>query len=403
MAYRLNRWIAGGIAGCAVIALVYLPPRGQPAWLTRFTGRSFQPEKGEARLRANALAQQWREVNAELRWLKVRAVVREQTEQRRAAGQFGPVTIVEGGATGERDVLQPALDSVWSGLGLKATKIGVAVLARFPSEEPSSSSLTRSAESVTGNAFILPDTVDRSICLVQSRVPFWLFSKRGPRQPEIKRWARQVLGPCAYYARFGMPSERVERWLVRRRFDVAMTPSWTQPARLEGWTFEDFMDEDGTLAGRLMRQRIIMFWIYSYPRATASCFVGRPEVCRRTIAVADAPGDGPLPRLVLPFGEFDPTKVQLVFADQFLAEVVRKAGPERFQDFWTTSLPVDSALSLAVGEPIGEFITSYHARISPLLPVVGAAAKPRDASLTLLAAALFLGLAMLVQRSREVR
>lgn len=393
MARPVVPWIGTALLACAVCAVVYLPPRDLPRWAWNIRGE--RPPENPSRLRARRLSSEWREANAALEAIRHRGEVNAATAARTAAGSVGPVLITETPDTAMirmRPLLQAGFDSVWARLGIGASKIRVAVLVRDPDRQGVSRRLQ--AESGYGVSFILPDSTDRTTCLSLARFPFWFGKRRYIPKADLMRWAGTVLGTCAYYARFGMPSPRVEQWLARRQFDLALVPGWDDKrvGNREPWQPDD---ED-------IQDRWWVWQLYSYPRSTAACFAGRPEVCRRALVAADLGPEGPRPRAVVPRDRWDPAKTQMVGADQFLSEVVKRVGPERFQEFWTTSLPVDSALSLAIGESVGDFVVRYERVIGPE-PRFGAATTPLDAGLGLLCSALVVGLVMAAQRRRQVR
>ncbi len=396
MARPLVRWLGATLLGCAVLGTVYLPPRGIPTW-----ARSFRPEvpaDNASRIRARRLASEWREANAELQERRYRERVRAAVAGREAAGRAGPVILVEGPdsfRTRTEPLLQEGLDSVWARLGIGESKITVAVLARDPLEQSLPGRLARFSESVYGITFILPDTSDRGICLTQARHPNWLRTRNYPPRRSLLSWSASVLGPCAFYARFGMPSHRLEQWLAARRFDLALMPGWD-----DGRTRAAFLmdPDDAPETWRWFMQH----WVYSYPRVVAACYAGRAEACRRAVATGDFAQGGPRPRVVVPRDQWDPGKQLLLGSDRFLSLVMSQAGPERFQEFWTTSLPVDSALTVALGEPVGDFTVRLQRAIGPA-PHFGAAPRPLDAALGLAFAALVVGLVVVAQRRREVR
>lgn len=395
MARPLVRWLVGILLVIGLVGLVYLPPRGVPAWAR---GRVQRTRDNDSRDRARQLALEWREVNATIEGIRYREAIGTALAARREKGRFGPILLAEdiadsllGRSAGQ---VQEGLDSAWTLLGLSETKISVGVIARDPLSS-SGRRLIRFTEGGYGLSFAVPDTASHTSCLVLARYPTWLARRKYIPGRELLLWAGTVLGPCAYYARFGVPSPRVERWLGHRQFDLALVPSWRQAASLP---VDDPESDDTPFLSTLIWQS----WIYSFPRQVAACFAGRPEACRRAVAAGDGGTEGPRPRAIVPPDRWDVGKSLLAGADHYLAAVLQQAGAERFQEFWTTTLPVDSALSLALGEPVGRFTARYQREVGPA-PRFGAATTPLDAALGLASAALVVGLTMLAQRRREVR
>jgi hypothetical protein len=287
-------------------------------------------------------------------------------------------------------VMQGALDSSWASLRIGVSKVSVAVVLglREPAH-PSVSALDLGGGEV---AYVLPDSTDRATCIVTGRLPYFALTKKYRRPDQLLDWAGTTLGPCAFYARFGVPSRRVQQWLGRRGFDLAVSAGWFRESRMDlPWLVED--------------ARFRRWWwgtIYSFPFSTVSCFAGRSADCRRGLAAGDAGPDGPLPGIVVPSDPWEVRKIRLIGAASFLSDVARAVGEDRFQEFWTTSLPVDSALTLALQRPVGEWTVEWQRRMSPA-PPLGAAVDPLDAILGIALALLLVGLVMLGQNRREVR
>jgi hypothetical protein len=393
MARPVALWIGAAVLACALCAAVYLPPRDLPRWAWHIRGE--YPPSNPSRLRARKLAAEWREANASLEAIRHREEVNAAIEARTGAGLVGPGLITEGPDTTMvrlRPLIQAGFDSIWARLGIGESKIRVAVLVRDPDRLGALRRLQ--VEGGYGISFILPDTSDRTTCMTLARSPFWFANRRYIPKADLLNWTGTVLGTCAFYARFGMPSPRVEQWLARRDFDLALVPGWDdkRPFGRDRWELED----------ENVRDRWWDWQLYSYPRPVAGCFAGRAEVCRRVLVAADLGPEGRRPRVVAPRDRWDAARTLMVGSDQFLSEVVKRIGPDRFQEFWTTSLPVDSALSLALREPVGDFIVRYERAMGPA-PRFGAATTPLDAGLGIVFSVLVVGLVMAAQGRRRVR
>ena len=394
MARGVKLWLGGALACCLLAGVVYLPPRGMPRWA--WTSRYNMPPLNPHRLRARALAFEWQEANAALVGARFGERFAPVVDARRIRDTPGPILWLEADdsiSAWAQPVMQVALDSAWAGLGIGVSKVSVGVLAT----QPRFGGTRRgppSAQENRGVSYLLPDSTDRSTCLVVAELPWFATRRKYIPLPGLVSWGTRVLGPCAFYARFGVPSPRVEQWLGRRQFDVALVAGWSGESR-----------RDQMLWWRLMGFGDMRWWwagLYSYPAPTLACFAGRPDRCRQGFAAADRGSSGRRPRVVVPRDPWDSRKVYLVGAEWFLSDVLRATGAERFQEFWTTSLPVDSALSVALRRPVGEYTVSWLRRFGPG-PHFGAATTPLDALLGAGFAALLVGLAMLGQGRREVR
>ncbi len=395
MARGMKLWAGGVALVCLIAALVYLPPKGAPKWLS---GRPYSlPAEAQQRLRARQLAFEWQEVNGKLLGVSYRDRFGPLLAERQGRNQAGPALVIEADSAtrnfGEPQV-RAAIDSAWARLGIGLSKISVGILLR-PASPPGKVRHPFAELSGLGAIYLLPDSVDRATCLVVSGLPRFVTDRTFRPSGDLADWAIQLLGPCAFYARFGVPGPRVEQWLAARSFDVAISPSWDRPMQhsyqLILWMFRNPAQQDWWWNG-----------VYSYPASTLACFAGRPEDCRLGLARFDHGGQGRRPKVVVPPDAWQSSRVNLIGAHSYLASIVGTVGVDRFQEFWTTSLPVDSALTLAVQKPVGEYTVSWLRGFS-YPPRFGAATRWLDALLGLGFAVVIMALAILGQTRRQVR
>ncbi len=290
------------------------------------------------------------------------------------------------------------MDSVWAKLGLEETKIRVVVVIELARSAPAGSS---SAPTQEGQVYLEPDSTDRTICV--ALVPagrYWTRVILGePIQArwraQFGRWLQASLGPCAFYATYGAPSKPVRRWLAARSWDIALV-----------------MDAADESAARSSSTNLLgdprwgWYWeqIYSYPPATVACMAGRPAGCRTAVlrGATDrgAPADS-LPRIVRVERRWWWVR-HLIPAERYLSDVARVVGRERFLRFWSSPLPVDTALATALTMPIGEWTARWESGyVRPLR--LGAAAPLGASLLALLLGAVALTGAALAASRRQVR
>jgi hypothetical protein len=92
----------------------------------------------------------------------------------------------------------------------------------------------------------------------------------------------------------------------------------------------------------------------------------------------------------------------LVEGQRFLGDVARAVGRDRFLSFWTSALPVDSALAAALKRPVGEWTADWQRdfvrpiRLGPAPPLGGVA-------IALLIAALAVAVVAITASRRQVR
>ena len=368
MARQLTWWLAGAFVACAIVAVGYLSPSGAaPA----ATARSRQPQPTAARLRARGLAEQWRAADLAVRLAVYRRRLEPELARRRAADQPGPALLVEAPDTvpvHTRELVASALDTVWRELGLGVSKVAVGVVVdfwRFPRTGTDST-----PKVPTGSVgYLLPDSSDRATCIALIPAWYWRRGFPGPLEDRLRRG----LGPCAFFARWGVPGEPVRVWMARRHYDLASVPSWGRER------------SEPPEASWMMNRNTGWFWaaVYGHPIAAIGCLAGRAQSCRTAVltGAGDAFGDS-LPRLL------DATvrwwrEERLVQGQQYLGDVAREVGYDRFLRFWNSTEPVDTALATALKMPVGKWTERWERRFLPRLPL-GAAAPLSAAVLGIL-------------------
>lgn len=400
MARDVMRWAAGVLAACVVLAAVYLPPRGGVREPRRTFLQVSRPTP--ARLRAQALAEQWRPVDAAVRLAEYRARLEPLLTHE------GPALLVTGldsvPASG-RATLRAALDTAWRQLGLGATKVAVGVVVELREEGPAATAGAPTPGG-SGTAYLLPDSSDRTTCVVSIAAgAYWTRTLLGrpsggqpaPGQDQDPRrvsWLKGSLGPCAFYAAYGTPGRPVRRWLANRRFELAQAPAWADSGRPSTWGMSD------ATGGRWW-----WGWVY-HQRATAvGCLGGRADACRAAVLEGAVPAgvgaDDSVPRIAT-LDRWWWRRQQLVGGERFLADVAREVGRERFLRFWSSPLPVDTALAGALKMPVGEWTVRWQRRFGPRLPL-GAASPVSAALLAVVLAGGAIATVALTAARRQVR
>lgn len=345
MARELRWWLAGAFVACATVGVGYLSPRGPSP-----TERGRQPQPTAARLRARGLADQWRAADLAVRLALYRRRLEPELARRREADQPGPALLVDAPDTvpmHTRALVAAALDTVWRALGLGVSKVALGVVVDFWRIPRTGTDSTPKVPSGSVG-YLLPDSTDRATCV--ALIPAWYWTRGRPRQ--LEEWLGRGLGPCAFFARWGVPGEPVRRWMARRQYDLASVPSWGPE-----WSHQPE-------ASWLIDRNTGWYWsgIYGHPIAAIGCLAGRAHSCR-TAVLSDS-----LPRLL------DATvswwrEERLVQGWRYLGDVAREVGYDRFLRFWNSSEPVDTALAAALKMPIGEWTARWERRFLPRLPL----------------------------------
>jgi len=364
----LKRWGAVGLTACLVLALAYLPPRGaESSGKSPFVGQSLWGTP--ARQYAQALADEWRKVDATVRLLEDRQRVR------RDSLRASPTIVFRGATLPPNSVhnVETVIDSVWRDLGLGETKVRVTLVIELQRPYGSADTPTPLQDRV---AYLAPDSTHRTTCLAYLTAgPYWtsfILGKRDPRLAQHEgfvRWLQAGLGPCAFYAAYGTPGRSVESWLAARHWDVGL-----------------YLGSHG-IAGERFSSLDLMgnpsspwYWdgVYSFPPATVACLAGRPSGCRAAV-LAGAGEERTIPSPNVVVVERRWWRVQhLLPGERYLGDVARTVGRERFLDFWTSAQPVDTALAAVLKRPVGEWTADWERgfvrpiRLGPM-PPLGAA------------------------------
>ena len=392
MARELRWWVAVTLLACSVLGLVYLPPRGE--WATRERFRVLEPLT-PMRLRENALASQWRATSLQLGLLEARERLRPELVRRRSAEVPGVVIAIEGQDTlsaESRRFVTAELDAAWARLGLGVVKISVVVVVRTSpptvrANEPAGAGYANVA------AWLLPDSADRNTCVVLLGAQYWYRTLLSQPHPAPNRhftiWLQDGLGPCAFYAAFGRPGREIGRWLGAREFDLALGPWWNR----------DSLERPRPPHDEVLDARQNRWFLNQFPPDAIACLGGREARCR--VAVLAGAGEGNAePHFVT--AESWWRRRRLVDGDHYLADIAREIGRERFQTLWSSELTVDSALAIALRQPVGEWTARWQRRLIPPIRL-GPAAPPSAAWLGLLLAGLAVVLATRTVSRREVR
>jgi hypothetical protein len=277
--------------------------------------------------------------------LRARGVVRE------------PMRVSYGTVAPEfRTVLDSALVSVRERVGASPV-MGVDVVALTDTTRIAG---TRAWTSDVSQFFVLPTRPgDRCIVVLPfgtPRTPQWTLNIL--KRDEVRD---QILGPCAYYAAFGMPGDSVRHWMLRRGVTLAQGGSWIRnPPPVRPQYYSSYYDT----AGFYPNPPAVYF---SYSGRGIQCLIGETSACERAIveesaeyrqravgsAVRTSSGLGTVVGWYTSGTSFSGRETEL------FADMVRSLGRERFAQFWTSSEPVETAFQRASGMPMGEWLTTW--------------------------------------------
>jgi len=374
MALSLRHWIAGGTLVCAAIAVGKLPPPAE---------RLLPP----GALRLDAL-----EVPVDRVQLLRIALRRNRSALDRAEQVVHLIALAR--ATPSRPDGNPALITTLTLAAPTRRALDDQVAALWRELGPSSPDVTVRIVLVQNGVpmQILPPATDGRTCVVNLRVDWslrWMLrSAQPPSGAQLDPWLRDAVGPCAFYAAFGRPGPAVEAWLLRRGFDLAADVSWARPAAARSWREGGGAPPD---AQRLARA--IMFWQlddrYAGSLDAVACSAGDLARCRAALFPDRAtlgPRDRQDPPGVVVRWWWD-RRGGLYDGQEYLADLAREMGRERFQRFWSSPAPVETAFQAAMGVPMDAWTAHWQReRMGGL--VVGSRIRALSLLLGLLAAGL---------------
>lgn len=187
-----------------------------------------------------------------------------------------------------------------------------------------------------------------------------------------------ALGPCAFFAAFGLPGPEVRRWLESRSYDVAWKPDWTlrphAPEPVEKTTAARwFQGTLSRLSGTPMASMEYLGYggLYFESSHLVGCAAGEIASCRRYV-FSPLPGEvrSNMPGVVQGSPYID------YAADRILATLMREQGPERFARFWRSPLPPEKAFDASFTVPFAVWAPAWaRATVGPV--DVGVSTRPR--------------------------
>ncbi len=261
-------------------------------------------------------------------------------------------------------VLQTELDSVWAEIapladhGIRfALNVDVASGSGYARRLwyviPEGLDGTTCLSSVTLNLQMIRDDLDRGvqpIDVLQRQID--RFTSAGT---SVSR------GPCAFYSAFGPPGTHVREWLVSNKLEFARLADWARPQTRA---------EPPVRIVSSLRYRTVLGGLGLRRLDSRACASGRAARCRAALfpdTELERTNRANLNRYTpddILDGWFAMTFRVTTFGpptSHFLSDVVREVGPERFEEFWTSDLPVDEAFASIVGRDIGEWTSDWLA------------------------------------------
>jgi len=402
MAPRLSYWVGGALAGCALVAVAYLPP--QPPH-----------EVPEKILRApeHMVTQRIRSRLATAVWawqtLERRDSLLEVARRRGLLDEDGVVLMVESG-------LPPSVGEVLAGVlhepdsVLRANgAMGPLLVAVLLDTVRVTDGLRSGTPWGTRVTYVLPAATGGPACIAVMTIGTWaarmiLSGQFTPVQMRRYTPAAQIVGPCAYALRFGPPGPAVREWLAENQYLQAQDPQWITER-----------DPVPLTPGVRAPTEMVWWWWHDTPIELSSCAAGNHKSCReavlgkrayrteKEILERQAFARSIIPPGVAPQQRYWSIRHPLGWSSgMFLSDLLNDRGEESFARFWRSELPLDSAFGEAMEIPMEQW-TERWAQAQIGIPERGPGLPLGTALLgVVLAGAIVGGGAFLVNR-RQIR
>lgn len=201
---------------------------------------------------------------------------------------------------------------------------------------------------------LLPTATDGHACVI-------LETADTARRPVFRMaHPRDALGPCAFFAAFGLPGKGVAQWLEYRGYDVAWLPDWTvrphAPYPMERSTATEWFETTLSHLGGVTTPGDYLGYagLYWESGSLLSCATGKVEGCHRYFFTLR----GDLVRHPMP-GAYEGIPSFNDATGRVLATLVREQGPERFAKFWRSPLPPQQAFDAAFTVPFDQWAPAW--------------------------------------------
>lgn len=405
MALTFSRWLALAGIGMGIVAVaIMLEPRARP---------SNRVESTPAQDRARLAARQTGVAAGRLRVLQLRDSVRAAMGTSRTP--TSRATIAADIEPRTRRVLESLVASVEVGRP-EAPVVPVDLAFVLDTVGTVRGVARRGFIGLLTADYVLPRAASEDRCLVLARVKhlgIWAERNTAMFSRLLTDPVRmRLLGPCAYYERFGHPGPQIEGWLRQHGWNPGLVSAWDAPFPSWSARFTWFDNWWSTSP--------FTSWALRDAMTTRgfACVGGDHAACEG--AVLDRPNSnarvGSLRPVVWSSGIVSTNEGLEIVRDAgwlvvprelgprdwtLLAEMVRTLGPERFARFWRSDRAPREAFHAAAGTDIGSWSSDWVRRLygvqarGPGMPISRAMAS-------LAVAALALGIALVAAHRRQV-
>jgi hypothetical protein len=348
MTLRRLQWLLYPLGAAAALAVLALPPRALPeeaglvSALLGFGGGTWHGSVADQhRWSIDRLRQQLRDGIGARAHGAADLLASRTARALRSAGEL--VIIVRDGDVpeGAARAWLRAVERELARVPRASTK-GAPVIVALHTKSPSELSYSTNGQTQSGR-FQFGEGGTHA-CIVD--IVFPKKGERGRGRFDVPQGlSGRVLGRCALYARYGFPGLDVQRWAGLER-------RWTE--RWSWWYGGE---------GLFVPQRSAPDTLHFRPEygggvawTELGCFRGVDAYCAAIFGLGSRAAVERARNVYYYGWGYSPP------SDRLVADVILHRGPERFVKFWSSSLPVDSALSGAYGASAGALAREAFSR-----------------------------------------
>jgi hypothetical protein len=399
MALTLIRWLAAVVVSCALVAVGILhgPVERRRAPLIPLTpGRAFE-------LAQRDLAR----TNDHLRALEIRdsLIASAAGTQAREAGFSMSIDPALDDST--RHLVETAIQNQLVGDGARP-RVPVIVAVVLDTARTVHGLPRRAPDGLLPIETFLP-TPNQRECVVLGRMTvaaraasrYWRrLLQQAARAGEV---GGALVGPCAFYAAFGLPGPAIARWLGDAGWRLARFADWRRPPA--PWA-DPFGAQHATGLARFLDMEQLRMRGVLAPEGLA-CGAGRAPECGRALATKPVSADDTtwqrhvVTTRILPWWTARRDEPLGPSEGWLLSDMAHSLGRDRFARFWQSGLEPDTAFRAAAGHEmaqwVGEWVHIVYGRVT-----VGPAAPAHAAVNAFLLIAMACGVAVTLATRRRV-
>ena len=261
----------------------------------------------------------------------------------------------------QRTVFERALSRHWRSLGIDSVHVPVTIAVVLDTGEVSGA--PGISRRYLNYEYLIP-TSNAGSCVSVVVIGDRDAARRLVRHYTDPQARAEMLGPCAFFAAFGRPGAEIDRWLRGRTYRLANNPRWipsSSPSALVDIGDERF----GAYYGRIDPNP---WYSLGWSPNALACAGGALDRCAAT-GLTQMREPDPITHSGLVQRRFGDVAGWSITADDYLSDLATRLGPEQFEKFWRSPLPVDAALQEASGMTVPEWTHQWSVQFFGERPI----------------------------------